>query len=94
MPGRADGLEVAHGNGNRHDNRAANLSWKTRKENSADRRVHGTSGRKIDIEIARQVRKAYVPGQITQTEVGNMFDLTQGTVGKIIRGELWAEDVA
>lgn len=91
VPGRLPGLEVAHQNGDRTDNRAVNLSWKTRKENMADMRGHGTSGRKINIGIARQVREVYDRGDLTQTEVGKMFDLTQGTVGKIVRGELWAE---
>ena len=34
--------EVAHNNGNKHDNRAENLRWATRKENHADIKIHGT----------------------------------------------------
>ena len=35
--------EVAHGNGDRTDNRAENLAWKTRPENHADKIRHGTN---------------------------------------------------
>lgn len=36
------GMEVAHLNGNRADNRPANLQWKTRADNMADKIAHGT----------------------------------------------------
>jgi hypothetical protein len=35
--------EVAHSNGNRHDNRASNLRWVLHKENMRDRDLHGTT---------------------------------------------------
>lgn len=38
---RPDGLEVRHLNGKAHDNRASNLCYGTKKENAADRDVHG-----------------------------------------------------
>jgi hypothetical protein len=36
------GMEVAHNNGCKDDNSAANLAWKTHVENEADKRWHGT----------------------------------------------------
>lgn len=39
---RPDGLDVAHENGDKSDNRAKNLSYKTRKENLRDQLRHGT----------------------------------------------------
>src|SRR5262245_10349474 len=39
---RLPGLEGAHLNGDKLDNRAANLAWKTPKENAADKILHGT----------------------------------------------------
>lgn len=39
--------EVAHKNGNHLDNRADNLKWATRKENSDDKWEHGTHPRQL-----------------------------------------------
>jgi hypothetical protein len=41
-PTDRDGLHAAHDNGDRMDNRLANLRWATPKENAADKRRHGT----------------------------------------------------
>lgn len=43
---RPDGLEVCHGNGDPHDNRASNLRYDTKAANSADRVKHGTAYRR------------------------------------------------
>lgn len=40
---RSEGMEAAHGNGIRHDNRLSNLRWDTRAGNFADKIIHGTS---------------------------------------------------
>ena len=40
---RPPGMEVAHGNGKRDDNRLANLRWDTRSGNFADKAKHGTA---------------------------------------------------
>jgi HNH endonuclease len=37
--------EIRHLNGNKLDNRAANLCWGTRKDNAADRELHGHTSR-------------------------------------------------
>lgn len=91
VPGRSPGLDAAHQNGNKHDNRAANLRWKTRQENVGDKRRHGTWGRKLSIDDVREIRRLYATGQFTQVEVGTMFGITQGTVGKIVRHVSWQE---
>lgn len=39
---RPDGLEVCHGNGDHHDNRAENLRYGTPSDNMTDRVRHGT----------------------------------------------------
>lgn len=39
---RPIGCEVAHGNGDRQDNRQSNLRWATKKDNAADRKAHGS----------------------------------------------------
>lgn len=41
VPGRADGLEVCHSNGDKTDNRASNLRWDTHSSNMRDVVQHG-----------------------------------------------------
>lgn len=40
---RPEGMEVAHLNGNKSDNRPDNLMWKTHVDNEADKLTHGTT---------------------------------------------------
>ncbi len=42
---RPDGMVARHLNGNCQDNRLLNLAWGTRRENCADRLLHGTTNR-------------------------------------------------
>src|SRR4051812_36018743 len=42
-PPPTDSHQVAHGNGNRLDNRAENLRWATAKENGEDKVEHGNA---------------------------------------------------
>ena len=93
VPGREVGLEVAHNNGNRQDNRAENLRWTTRKDNHADRKKHGTWGRKLTSEEVKEIRTIYGAGGITQSDLGRQFGVTQATVSKIVRGDTWAEQI-
>ena len=83
------GATVAHGNGIKTDNRVENLRWASFAENHADKLKHGTNGIKLTPELVREIRDAYVPGEVSQKKVGKMFGIAQGTVGKIVRGEYW-----
>lgn len=89
VPGRMPGLEVAHSDGDKQNCRADNLRWTTRKDNHADKRKHGTWGRKITEEQVKEIRALYDRGDLTQKEIGSRFDITQATVSKIIRGDRW-----
>lgn len=44
---------------------------------------------KIDFEIANKVRFLWSTGLYFQREIGEMFDITQGNVSRIINGETW-----
>lgn len=85
------GYEVAHGNGDRLDNRLCNLSWKTRRENARDRRLHGTNGRGLTESQVAAIRADYIPGETTQSEVADRHGVTQATVSKLYRQQRWAD---
>jgi hypothetical protein len=64
---RPDGLQVAHLNGVRDDNRAENLMWASPKENSRHKALHGTQPRgeaaynakltEADVRLMKQLRE-------------------------------------
>ncbi|MDE2098099.1 MAG: HNH endonuclease [Patescibacteria group bacterium] len=80
-----------------------NLSYATHAENMADTIVHGTTtrGRSFNQgeshgsavfteEEVRKVRQLYASGDYTQEQLGEMFDVHQGYISRIIRREIWA----
>lgn len=50
---RPGGAQVAHGNGDKVDNRAQNLRWATPTENNADKVIHGTQPRAQRSHLAK-----------------------------------------
>lgn len=80
---------VNHINGIKTDNNIKNLEWVTHKENSIHSYKIGLMPTKITENQANQIRQLYSTGKYKQSEIGGIFDLTQGTIGKIIRNELW-----
>lgn len=65
---RPAGMEVAHGNGDKTDNRPDNLSWKTRAQNHADKVRHGTDNRgqkhyacTLTDDMVREIRASTLP---------------------------------
>ena len=87
-----EGMEVAHQNGDAHDNRAENLRWKTHHDNMEDRRAHGTivhgeahHNTTIDAATAARIREA----KGAYHQVGKRFGVSRSVVGRIKRGETW-----
>lgn len=87
--GRAPGFQAAHSNGDKDDNRATNLSWKTPKENHADKIRHGTHGRSLTPEKVNAIRAEYQPGVMTQEDLAIKYGTTQSTVSKIVLRQRW-----
>lgn len=91
-----DGHEVAHGNAIRHDNRAENLRWATRKENSADRDMHGNTPRgsvvwnsKLTEETVSEIRDLFRKTDINFQELGRLYGISGTQAGNIIHRKQW-----
>lgn len=92
-----DGMEAAHRNGIRTDARACNLQWKTKVENHADKRVHGTHltgeavpNSKISTAQAIEICQRALAGEGMRA-LARQFSIDEKAVRKIKRGELWAD---
>lgn len=82
-----DGQEVGHGDGNRFNNRADNLSWVTRGENAADRMRHGTTHKgKRFISVEREARVLHLLAHRDQ------FGLSVNSIARLAGVSTWVVD--
>lgn len=91
------GMVARHLNGNRHDNRAANLAWGTIRQNAADKVIHGTDPRgtrnpmaKLTWQQVREIRSLGSAG-VMQRRIAAQFHVSPMTISRIVRGESWQE---
>lgn len=89
--------QAAHGCGNGHGGciHPAHLRWATVVENHADKIEHGTSIRGEQQHNAKVTRDQVLAiramaGSVSQAAIGEMFGISQTSVGKIIRRKNWA----
>ena len=89
--------EVAHGDGDKQNNEAANLRWATHSENMADRIGHGThlSGErhpcaKITLDVAKEIVARKRRGE-SYPAISEWCGLAVGTVRSIATGRKWRE---
>lgn len=89
------GNEGCHNDGDRENNRRANLRYDTPAANQADRRKHGTDQLGENNACAKlteadviQIRRL-VQGR-THGQVAGLFGVDRGTVSKIARRERWS----
>jgi len=89
------GMEVAHCDGNRLNNRADNLRWATSKENYDDKVAHGTARRgerspvaKLSWEDVDEIRRSKF---LNHREAGELFGVARETVRHIRAGRAWVE---
>lgn len=98
-------MDAAHGNGIRSDNRASNLAWKTRKENEADKKAHGTAAvgaanghALLSDNLVRALRADYAAmlGSRSRLQIGHAeiiarrYGIKEQSLRKVIRGEVWS----
>lgn len=90
------GMECAHDDGDRTNNKPANLLWKTCLENQADRKRHGTlaTGSRVGtskltepkvIEIVSVIRSG-----CTGREAAKRFGVNPTQISKIMNGTCWS----
>jgi DNA-directed RNA polymerase specialized sigma24 family protein len=86
---------AVHVNGNRKDDRAANLQWMLPKEkidNAVARGTHVKGERhamhKLTEPEVIEIRKRYAAGQSIKT-IADVFQVTPGNVSFIVKGRTW-----
>jgi len=91
--------EINHLNGIKDDNRTENLEWVTASENVQHGFDTGLTSKafgekngnaKLTESEVRQIKQ--LKGQ-TQQNIADMFGTSQGNIGRILRGEQWADVV-
>ena len=87
-----DGDEARHRNGNREDNRLANLEWSSRADNQADKVRHGSNGgpAKITRQQAAEIRALRRTGQ-TQQSIANEYGVSRSLVSMIESRKVWPD---
>lgn len=97
---RPKGLQCRHLNGNRLDNRLANLKWGTPAENQKDSIRHKTkfqpntrgsnSGMaKLNESQVIQIRKLYATKKLTQKQIGDKFGVGATAISQIVNRKRW-----
>lgn len=84
-----EGMEVLHGNGNPTDNRINNLRYGTRTENILDVLWQGGRWRKLSIDDVEAIRFGDYCG-ISSKELGFMFNVSYGTIRKVLTGRTFS----
>lgn len=95
---RPPGKQVAHRNGNCQDNRASNLSWKTPRENCADRVLHGTSpvgeknpAAKVTVDTVSAIRHARAQHPpVLLRDLAERYGISVPQVSSIALRRTWA----
>lgn len=87
--------EASHLNGRHEDDRKANLAWKTKIENAADRHAHGTQIRGELVSLAKLNESAVLEirsapkGYGWRIPLAEKFGVNPSTITEVRRGSTW-----
>jgi hypothetical protein len=90
-------MVVAHLDGNKLNNAASNLAWKTFQENEQDKKLHGTYNHvgeknpkaKLTLGDVLAVREAYATGIFTTQMLADVMGVRQPHISGILLGKSW-----
>mgnify|MGYP001615716377 FL=1 len=98
-----EGMEACHNDGNPGNNKVWNLRWDSKKNNEADKLLHGTGDRsknglkgeknhkaKLNPEKVREIRSLYASGKYLQVEIALMYGVGQDQISSIVLRKSWA----
>lgn len=90
-----EGTECGHRNGIRSDNRLCNLAWITKKENAADRKLHGTDPvgerngfAKLSEQSVEAIRELYAQG-VTAPSLAKAFRVHRSLIWLVVSKKQW-----
>lgn len=90
-----EGMEGCHNDGNRLNNRSENLRWASRKENHADKKIHGThqAGEKnpsVKLKNAQVLEiLKYLESGVPKVKIAKMYEVSNTLIGYIHKGRNW-----
>jgi hypothetical protein len=89
-PAPSERHESAHSCGKGHEGcvNPKHVRWKTPKENNADKRAHGTIGRKLTEDDVRVIRK--LANRVPLSQIADQFDVTYQMIWRIHHRKSWA----
>lgn len=80
---------AAHDDGKPANNVVGNIKWATAKENQADRRRHGTHGRKLNEVQARWIIESN-PAPAEMQAIADRFGVLRDAVRRVVIGRTWS----
>ncbi len=92
------GMESCHNDGNPSNNKLDNLRWGTKSNNEKDKVKHGTNSvnrgeehgnSKLTAPDIIEIRILLESGEITQGELGKLYDVNNATISDINVGRIW-----
>lgn len=89
------GKQVAHNNGDPHDNRLCNLRYCTAKENAADRDRHGTTAKgersgqaRLTTDAVLKIRRLHACG-VNLYAIASAMGTSRSCIAHVVKGRGW-----
>lgn len=98
IPNPENKPQVNHRDGKKYNNNASNLEWVTSKENNIHAVITGLNkglkgekqnGSKLKNEDVVKIREMYKEGNISQSKLSKIFDISLMSINFIVRNKTW-----